>query len=133
MAATGEFVAHGFGHAILNAHVASAQRLFDEARGCERSLNIHAVIDYVRDELSLRLRLVGAAHDTESDFLLAFLHERGNDGVIRALARSKRVRMLGVRRKCAGAVVQMETEIVDHHARSPKVRKALDPGSDVAF
>ena len=46
-------------------HVAAGERELRHARGFERRLNVHAVIDDVGDELRVGLRLVPAAHDAE--------------------------------------------------------------------
>ena len=45
----------------------------------------------VGHELSMSQRLVGSAHNAEANMQIALLHDRGNDGVERALAGLKQL------------------------------------------
>ena len=53
------------GNPALDGNIASFERQLRKAGRFERRLDVHAVVDEVRDELSVRLRLVPAAHDAE--------------------------------------------------------------------
>ena len=54
----------------------------------QRLLDVHVVVGNVGDELRVSQRLVGSAHDAETDVLIPTFHESWNDCVIGALARS---------------------------------------------
>ena len=87
---------------------------FGEARGFERALNIHPEVHHIGDELRMRQRLIRPAHDAESDMQIAFLHERGNDGVKRALAAgASTLGCSGFEREAGAAIVQQETHAFD--------------------
>jgi len=85
-----KLVADAFRHARFDLHVASLEGTLGEAAGFERLLDGHPMIGDVGNELRVRLRLVPAAHDAESDLHLSLLQETGDDGVDRALARRER-------------------------------------------
>ena len=68
-----------------------SKRPLGESPGLERLLDGDPVVDDVRDELRVRLRLVPAAHDAEPDLHVVLLHERRDDRVQRPLARRQRV------------------------------------------
>src|SRR3954451_24045176 len=86
VAAGGEGVADVGGDAVLDEEVATAPGGFGEARGFERELDVHAVVDDVGDELRVGLCLVETAHDAEADVDAVLLHEGRDDGVEGAFA-----------------------------------------------
>ena len=70
-----------------------------EAGRIESRLYVHAVVHQVGNELRVCERLIGSAHDAESDMCVAVLHKRRNDGVERTLAGSECIGMGGVKNK----------------------------------
>src|SRR5205823_9813994 len=96
------------------------------------SLKIHAVVNHVGDELSVGERLVGAAHDTKSDVVVAVFHESGDDGVEGALARGKRVGFGGIEHEKGTAILQDESHAADRNAGAEAGEVALDKRDDVA-
>ena len=60
----------------------------------KRGLNIHSVIDDVGGELRVCQRLVGSAHDSETDVLIAAFHECRDDRVERPFAAGEHVGVL---------------------------------------
>ena len=81
MAALGKLLKGLKRHARFDGDVAARRRFLREARGFERRLNVHSVVDHVGNELRVRQRLIGSAHDAEPDVHIAALHECGNDGL----------------------------------------------------
>jgi hypothetical protein len=67
--------------AIQVRHLCTASK-----RSGGRSLDVHAVVDNIRNELRMSERLIQATHDTEANVLVALLHEGGDNGVEWALA-----------------------------------------------
>ena len=59
------------GHTRFHRDVAAGEGELGHARGFERRLDVHAVIDHVRDELHVGLRLVPSAHDAEGHLHVA--------------------------------------------------------------
>jgi hypothetical protein len=96
MAAPGEFVPDVFRDASFDIDIAALEGLFGEAGLFQRQLNVHAAIYHIRHELRVCLSLVPAAHDSERDTCVTLLHESGDDGVDRALARRERVRVVAL-------------------------------------
>ncbi len=76
--------------------IAAGRRFLREARGFERGLYIHSVIDNIRDKLRMRQRLIRSAHDAETDMHVAALHVGGDDGMKRPLASREHVGRLRV-------------------------------------
>ena len=71
---------------LLHVYVAAREGLFGKARLFECGLDVHAVIDDVRYELCVSLRLVPTAHDAEADADVVLLQEgRDWEGAERAL------------------------------------------------
>src|SRR5207247_1328973 len=105
-------------------HVTSREGALREPAGLERLLDVQTVVDDVRDELGMGLRLIEPAHDAEPDPDVAFLQERGNDRVQRPLPRSDGVRMVLVQRKKPAPVVQGEAAAMWHEATSEVVVEA---------
>ena len=69
------------GNRLLHHDVAALEGFFGEAGLFECGLDVHSVIDDVRDELRVSLRLVPAAHDAKTDVDVPLLHEGRDDGV----------------------------------------------------
>ena len=65
-------------NAILHIKIAARKCELRESRGFDSRLNIHPEIDYVRNELRVRLRLIETAHDAECDPVIALGHEARN-------------------------------------------------------
>src|SRR5262245_60596599 len=99
MSQRGQFLAYRFRNQLFDADVTALERPFREAARLQRFLNIESVVRNVRDELGMRLRLVEAAHDSESNPHAVLLHKGGNDRVQWTLARSQRVRMVWLQRE----------------------------------
>lgn len=85
-----------------------------------------------RPEKSLRVRLVQPAHDAETDVQIALLHETGNDGVERTLARSEKVGARRVEHEAGTAILERKAVAGNDHARAEGARQALDHRDDVA-
>src|SRR6185437_11828939 len=77
-------------------------------------------------------RLIGAAHNTETNVQVAALHESGNNRVEGPLAGSKRIRMLRVETEKTTAVLQEKAHTLNCEARTEPGVVALDQGDDVA-
>src|SRR6267154_1764804 len=92
MAHRGKFLPHFRRHSRLDHNVAPTLWTHRETRGLERLLDVHAVINHVRNKLRVRQRLVRPSHDSETDMLIPMFHESWNDGVERPLSRSQRIR-----------------------------------------
>src|SRR5271156_4129599 len=116
MAATGQLLPDRFSDACLDLDVATVEGRFREARGFERHLNVHSEIDDVGHELCVSLRLVPSAHDPEADREVALAHERGNDGVKRALSSGERVGLAGFKIEACAAVMEREAGAGRDHA-----------------
>src|SRR4029077_11877060 len=106
--------------------------LHGETRLGEWSLNVHAVIHDIRNKLGVRQRLVGSAHDTESDMRISLLHESGNNGVKRPLARRPRIGMAGIEQKQSATVVQHKAPTLHRDSGTESVVQALYERCDVA-
>src|SRR5947199_3703335 len=131
MAAAHQFVAHRFWYSRFDPHIAAPHRELREPRRFERRLNIHLVIDEIRNELRLGMRLIDASHNPKADVCVATLHESGNDRVEWPLVRSQYIGMLGFEVKSTSTVVQNETHPLHRNARAPNIGDALYPGWDV--
>src|SRR5207253_10686817 len=119
-------------NAGLDLDVAAFERAFGEAARLQRLLDAHPVVDHVDHELRMRLRLVPASHDAESDLHLALLEEPGDDGVQRTLARRERVGQARLEREQGSAVVQHEPFVLGDQPRAESRVVALDERDDVA-
>src|SRR5437868_5845001 len=69
----GELCADLFGDARLDLDVTPLEGTLGETARLQRLLDAHPVVDHVDHELRVRLRLVPAAHDAESDLHLSLL------------------------------------------------------------
>ena len=116
MSAAGERLADVLRNAILHHDVATVESHFGEARRLHRRLDVHPVVDHVGDELRVRLRLVVAAHDSEGDALIAFLHERRNDRVQRAFVPGECVRRGRIEVEERPTILQHEPRMARHQA-----------------
>ena len=116
----------------LNSYVTATFGAYREACIFQRGLNIHAVVHHVGDELRMGQRLVRAAHDSESDVLLAAFHERGNDSVKRTLAWSQSIRARRIEREQSASVLQCKPHAADGNARAEAFVVTLDERNDVA-
>src|ERR1044071_8977340 len=67
-----------------------------KARRFQRSLNIHSIVDKVRDKLRVRQRLVGPSHDAKTDMHVTALHERRNNRMEWALAGLESIGVRGI-------------------------------------
>src|SRR5579863_1707034 len=78
-----QLLAHVGGNAVFDQNFAADAEIAGdgEASDFHGGLQVHSVVDDVGDELGVGERLVGAAHDAESDVVVAVFHEGGNDGV----------------------------------------------------
>ena len=71
-------------------------------------LKVHVEIDQIDENLRMRLRLHGAAHDAEAEPRLAvFRNERRNDGVEGPLARFEHVRVAVLQTEQRAAILQL--------------------------
>ena len=111
-----ELLDHGRRNARLHGQIAAVKCSFGKARRFERSLDVHPEIHDVGNKLGMRLGLVPASHDAESDACIALLHERGNDGVQRTLVWRERVRMAALEREQPAPVLQREAGSGRHHS-----------------
>src|SRR5271166_3394530 len=133
MSHLGQSVEGGGRNARLDHDSAAELLAIGEARLFLRSLDVHVVVNNIRNKLRMSKRLIEAAHDAKANVLLAVLHERGNDGVERALATGKRIGRRGIEREKASAVLQGESHAHHGHVRSKVVVVALDEREDIAF
>src|SRR5580698_6578833 len=76
-------------------------------------------------------RLISSAHDAETNMLRAALHQRGNDGMERALSPGENVRMPRIEREPATAVLQNKAHALDRNARAELSEHALNPAGHV--
>src|SRR5258708_40321108 len=120
------------GYARFDRHIASCRVSLGEAWGFERGLNIHPVIDNVRYELGVSQRLIGAAHNAETDVLRTALHQGRNDGVKRPLSARENVRVSRIEREPSTAVLQNKAHALDRNAGAELREHALNPAGDVA-
>lgn len=93
----------------LDLDIASLKASLRETAAFERFLNVETEIGNIRDELSVSLRLIKSAHDSETDLHAVLFHECRNDCVQRSFARLQRVRMILFEREEAAAVVRDES------------------------
>ena len=91
MAAPLETLANVFGHARFHHHVRTWERQLHEARRLERLLDVQAMVNDVRDDLHVGLRLIPPAHHAEPGAEVTALHERRNHCLQRTLARREHV------------------------------------------
>src|SRR5438876_10471988 len=68
-----------------------------KTRHLYRSLDVHPVIDNIRNKLRMWQWLIGAAHDYEADVDIVFFHDVGNDGMKVTLATTERLGVTGIR------------------------------------
>src|ERR1700685_4594070 len=113
MPGCGEFVPGSLGNPRLDVHVATGKGLLRESRRIQRALHVHTVIDNIRDKLGMRLRLIPAAHNAESDSHIALLHESRDNRMDRPLAARQNIRMVLIEREKTAAVLQRETRSAD--------------------
>ena len=115
-----ELLAHFAGHPIFNENLAADIEIaaHREASGLHSGLKIHAVIDYVGNELGVRQRLVGASHDAKPDVVIATLHERRNNGVEWTLVSGERVRFGGIQQEECSAILQEKSHASYGNARA---------------
>src|SRR5215469_15882528 len=85
-------------HSALNRYMAEAGT-HRESRRRKCSLDIHAVVHQVGNELSMRQRLIGTSHDAEANVLITLLHKCRNDRVVRAFVSGEYVRVCGAQDK----------------------------------
>src|SRR5207248_2629777 len=120
-------------HSRFNQDVAAHMISSDsESRRFQSSLYVHSIIHHVRDELRVRQRLVGAAHNPKSHVNISMLHEGGNDRMKRPLARSKGVQMFGIEREESAPVLQSKAHSVYNDPGPEAGVIALDQRSNVA-
>ena len=81
----------------LDRHIAARRIQLGESRSLQRRLQIHPVIDDVRNKLRVRQRLIESAHDAEPGVHIALFHERRNNRVQGTLAAREHIRMLADR------------------------------------
>src|SRR5690349_11690575 len=105
---------------------------FCPARGFERLLHIHAVIDDIGNELRMGERLIGSAHNAKPDMRIAALHESRNDGVKRPFAARKYVWMVWLECETEAAILKNEAHSVNRHPGAERRRYALNPAHHVA-
>src|SRR4029078_12937419 len=74
-----EFLPNVCGHKRLDIHVASLERSFREPARFKGLLNVETEVGDMRHELRVRLRLIKAAHDAETDSNAILFHKCGND------------------------------------------------------
>ena len=115
-----ELLAHFAGHPIFHENLAADIEITAHREaGCLHSgLKIHAVIDHIGDELGVRQRLVGAAHDAKPDVVIAALHERRNNGVEGALVSGERVRFGRIQQEECSAILQEKSHASYGNARA---------------
>mmetsp|Transcript_19740 Transcript_19740/g.78614 ORF Transcript_19740/g.78614 Transcript_19740/m.78614 type:complete len:568 (+) Transcript_19740:124-1827(+) len=100
-------------------------------RRVARLLQAEAVIDEIRDDLRLALRLHEAAHDAEREPRLVVLEgEARHDGVVRPLPRRVDVGVVLLEREQSAAVLQREA--ADRELRAEAVVVGLDERDHVA-
>ena len=71
-----KFLSYFWRNPRLNHYVAPAHWADGEARILQRLLNIHTIIDHIRNKLRVSEGLVRAPHDAEANMLISMLHER---------------------------------------------------------
>src|SRR5262245_45636296 len=84
------------GHKRLDVHVASLEGSFREPSSLEGLLDVETEVGDIRHKLRVRLRLIEAAHDAESNADTILFHERGNDRMQRTLSRRECVRVISL-------------------------------------
>ena len=95
---------------LLHLNIATFEGIFGEAGLFERSLDVHAVVHDIGDELCVGLCLVPAAHNAEADVDVAFLHEGRDNGVQGTLVSGERIRQAGSELESGAAVMKGEAE-----------------------
>src|SRR5208283_1512554 len=133
MAHRGELLESLGRHAGLDEDVAAYFVTDGEAGFFNGGLNVHVVVDQVRDKLSVGERLIHAAHDPEADVLRAAFHEGWDDGAEGPLSAGQSVRGFGVKRKESATVLQDKTHTLDCDSGSKTDVVALNEREDVAF
>ena len=81
----------------------------------------------------MRQWLVGSAHDAESNVLIAFLHEGGNDGMEWAFPWSEDIGRSGIEREQRTAILQDKPHSANRNSRTKRFIVALYQGNDIAF
>src|SRR5215472_11394033 len=135
MTHAGELLADIGGDAIFDENLAGEVEIVahGEAGGFHRRLQVHPIINNVRNELGVSERLVGSAHDPESDVVVTMLHEGWNDGMKGTLAGGERIGFGGVKHEQGSAVLQGESHAVHGNPRAEAGKIALDQRDNVAF
>ena len=77
------------------------------------------------------LRLIPAAHNSESDVNVILLEEGRNDGMKRPFMRRESVRMTPLERKQRAAIVQHEPRAFRHKSGTEAAEVALNQRNDV--
>src|SRR5215469_16774930 len=119
-------------HAGLNHNVAAAFRANGETRILKSGLDVHAIVDEIRNKLSVSEWLVCSAHDAETNVLVSLFHERRNDCVEGALARGEHVGGGRIEREKRAAILQDKPHAADGDAGSELLVIALNEGNNVA-
>ncbi len=109
-------------HTRLDHDVASELFTYREARLLHRGLDVHVVVDHIGDKLRVRKRLIHAAHDAETNVLVAVLHKGGNDGVERTLVTGERIGRFAIDREESTAILKNEPHALDRNIRSEGFR-----------
>ena len=86
-------------HKRFDVHVTSLECSFREPSGFKSFLDVETEVGDVGHELRMRLRLIKASHDAETDTDTILFHKRGNDRVQRAFSRRERIRVISFQRK----------------------------------
>jgi len=117
---------HARRYPIFDPHAATIKIAFGEASCLQGGFNIHPEIDDIGNKLCVRLCLVEAAHDAESDPPVTALHKRGNDGVQRTRSRAKRIWPVRLQGESTTAILQREAGARGNQPTTERSRIALD-------
>ena len=96
-------------------------------------LQVHAEIDQVDDDLGVRLGLHTSSHDTKAEPRFAIARDKsGNNCMERSLPRLEYIEVPCLQRKQLAAILEVESQLHGHHARSHAAVVTLDQGNHVS-
>jgi hypothetical protein len=83
------------------------------------------MVDDIRNDLDVRLRLIPATHHAEADAQVIALHEGGNDGMQRPLPRREGIRMRAIEGKNRPPRLWSANPAPSGTTQDPKLAKLL--------
>ena len=111
-------------HAALDHRLVAVE---ERARGIDRRLHVHAVVDHVGDHVRVAHRLIVRAHHAERHVAAAFrIASAGMMVCIGRLPGAMRVRMTGIDHEAGAAIVQHDAGLLGTDAGAERAVERID-------